>query len=187
MITKTVDTKYVELTNRNNGRTGYDLSNGLHRSFNLNETKKIPLEELQELMSAPGGECLLKNYFIINDKTALEELNIETEPEYFYTEEDIKILLETGSLDQLEDCLNFAPQGVIDIVKDLAVKLEVPDTRKRKLILQKTGFSVDNAIMVNNVLEENTEKVEEPKTTRKAQPIQTTDNEIKRKVTIINK
>lgn len=165
-------TKYVEVTNRNNGITGYTLSNGLERTFNLRETKKIPLEELQEVEAIPGGEYLLRNYLMIKDQTALEYLNINPEPEYFYTEDEIQELLNNGTIEQLEDCLNFAPQGVIDLVKSFAVKLEIPDIRKRDLITKKTGFNISNAIMVNKALEEEpTPAVEATTTQRKAEPV----------------
>ena len=165
----------VSVTNRNNGTTGYTLSNGIHRTFNLKETKKIDLEELRELSTIPGGDFLLKNYLIINDKSALDYLELNPEPEYFYTEEEIKTLLLSGSVDQLEDCLNFAPQGVIDLVKSLAIQLEIPDIRKRDLIFEKTGFNVNNAINVNKILDtEPTDKTETETVQRKAQPINET-------------
>ena len=39
----------------------------------------------------------------------------------------------------------------------------MPDTRKRKLILDKTGFSIDNALMINEVVnaDEKTETIDE--------------------------
>ena len=170
---KTFTTNYVEVKNRNNGYTGYTLTSGVRRQFNIGETKKVDIEELKELSQMEGGEFLLRNYLIVNDQPALDFLNINPEPEYWYDEPEIKQLLESGTLDQLEDCLNFAPQGVIDMVKDMAVKMEVPDTRKRKLILDKTGFSVDNAINVNKVLNEDTEEEAPTAVSRKATPIST--------------
>jgi hypothetical protein len=95
----TTKTTYVEVTNRNNGTTGYTLSSGLHRDFNIGETKKIDIEELNELLVVPGGEFLLKNYLVIKDQSALDYLDIKPEPEYFYTETEIKKLLLEGSLD----------------------------------------------------------------------------------------
>ena len=154
MENRTTETTYVEVTNRNNGTTGYTLNSGMERIFNINETKKIPLEELQEVEAMPGGEYLLRNYLMIKDKTALDYLNVEPEPEYFYTENEIKELLLNGSLDQLEDCLNFAPQGVLDILKDKAVSLEIPDMRKRDLISKKLGFNIDNAIKIEKAFKE---------------------------------
>lgn len=178
METTTTTTQYVTVKNRNNGYTGYTLPNGVKRQFTLGQTRKIDINELKELRDCDGGEYILKNYLIIDDKNALEFLDLHPEPEYFYTEAEIKELLTTGSLDQLEDALNFAPQGVIDIIKDMGVKIELPDTRKRKMIFEKTGFSIDNAIMINEVLaadsETNVETEDKPQ--RKAEAIQTKDN-----------
>ena len=50
--------------------------------------------------------------------------------------------------------MNFAPVGVIDLVKDIAVKVQLNDVRKRQLILEKTGFNVDKAIEINKETEE---------------------------------
>lgn len=172
METRTTEMSYVTVTNRNNGTTGYTLQNGVRRQFQIGQSRKVDLEELRELAAIPGGEYILQNYLIINDKTALDYLNIAPEPEYFYTEKEIKELLLNGTLDQFEDCLNFAPQGVIDLVRSMAIDLKLPDVRKRELIFEKTGFNVTNALNVNAVLDAESEKpVDKPKVERKAQPI----------------
>ena len=36
------------------------------------------------------------------------------------------------------------------LAQKLAVELEIPDTRKRKMISEKTGLNIDNAIMINH-------------------------------------
>lgn len=187
METTTTTTQYVTVKNRNNGYTGYTLPNGVKRQFTLGQTRKIDINELKELRDCDGGEYILKNYLIIDDQNALDFLDLHPEPEYFYTEAEIKELLTTGSLDQLEDALNFAPQGVIDIIKDMGVKIELPDTRKRKMIFEKTGFSIDNAIMVNEVLAADTEThaETEDKPQRKAEAIQTKDNSGRKAAPII--
>lgn len=174
METKTNTVTYVTVKNRNNGYTNYVLPNGVRRQFTIGQTRKIDLEELKELRDCDGGEYILKNYLIIDDKSALDFLDLSPEPEYFYTEVEIKKLLSEGSLDQLDDALTFAPAGVIDLIKDIAIKTELPDMRKRKLIFEKTGYSVDNAIKVNEILESKEETaapVEAPK--RKAATIET--------------
>lgn len=169
------DKTIVNVTNRDAGQVVYSLPDrGIKRTFNAGESKKIELEELRQLSYATGGEFLLKNCLVVNNTDALSALNIEVEPEYFYTEAEVKTLLTTGTLDELEDCLNFAPEGVIDLVKKIAVDEEIPDTRKRKLITEKTGFSIDNAINVNHIMSEETEEtVEAPTKTRKAAPLKT--------------
>lgn len=162
-----MEEKMVKVTNRNTGSTGYVLDGGIHRTFNPGETKVVPLSELQALQFDKGGDKILRDYLIIEDKSALEALSIETEPEYFYNEDDVKDILLNGSMDQLEDTLNFAPKGVIDILKKVAVDIEVPDIRKRDMISEKTGLNISNAIMINHIMAEDSEPVEEKKVERK--------------------
>lgn len=171
--------KIVVVRNRNVGSTGYTLEGGFHREFQYNETKKIPLDELQELSYAPGGEAILRECLVIEDQNALDYLNIQVEPEYFYSEKDIKKILtdvSSESLDRLEDTLNFAPEGVIEIIKKLAVEMEIPDVRKRNLITEKTGLNINNAIMVNQIMSEDQPKEEESKTVRKTKPLEAKPN-----------
>lgn len=180
-----VETMMVKITNRDSGHTGYTIKDrGIWRQFAPGETKTVPLEELQALQYAPGGEFILKNSFVINDKDALSALNIETEPEYFYTEKEIKALLLTGSLDQLKDCLDFAPEGVIEIIKKMSVDMKLADMDKREAIYQATGFNVNNAIMVNAVMDEVVEEPKEEKTRRVATPAE--DGKPQRRVPAYN-
>jgi hypothetical protein len=72
------------------------------------------------------------------------------------------------------------------LVKSLAVTLEIPDIRKRKLIKEKTGFSVDNAILVNKTLEDKEEVAEEKsEKVRKAEPVKVEEKKV-RKYNIVN-
>lgn len=163
----------IKVTNRGNGRVGYPIpdANGLRRLWHAKESKDIPMDELRKVMWTVGGSYLLKNTLIIENKEAIKELfPTEPEPEYYYTEEEIKQLLLTGTNDQLLDCLDFAPEGVIEVVKNLAVSLKLNDMSKREIIFNKTGFNVTNAININKE-SETVEEVE--KTERRATPIQT--------------
>lgn len=158
----------VKITNRYDGRVGYsvpDLGN-LHRSFSPGETKEVTMEELRKLSYLPGGEGMLKEFFILDNQAAIDELINGVEPEYYYTEEDVKTLLLTGSLDELKDCLDFAPEGVIELVKKVAVDIKLNDISKRKAIKESTGFDIDMAIYVNEETSE--EKIEEKKERRTA-------------------
>ena len=184
-----MENEMVIVTNRNNGYTGYQIPDtGVRRNFAPGESKRISKDELMQLSYIEGGEYLLKNYLIVNNDKTLEELNISVQPEYYYTEEEIKELLTTGSLDQLEDTLNFAPDGVIEIIKDMAVKTELPDTRKRKMISEKTGFNIDNAIRVNEVMAEDQIKDDHSEPIeRKASPINVESDTPQRKAAPIKK
>ena len=156
--------KIVRVTNRDNGHVGYRIPdmNNLVRDFSANETKNITVEELKKLAYISGGPTLIRDYLIIDDAEVVKEVLGEVEPEYYYTENDVKNLLLNGSLDALKDCLEFAPKGTIDLVKKLAIEMPLNDIAKRKAILEMTGFNVDAAIMVNEETKEesdNTQKV----------------------------
>lgn len=179
------DEKMVKVTNRNVGPTGYEIDDGrIRRRFEKGETKIVPYSELETLAVTPGGEKILRNYLVIDDETTLNKLNIEAEQEYFYGEDDVKRILEEGSLEELEDTLNFAPKGVIEILKKKAIEIELPDIRKRKLIFEKTGLNIDNALMINEVMnEEDSNEVKDEKPVRKA----TTTSAPERKYKVVSK
>lgn len=159
----------IPVRNRNNGFTGYEIKDrGIWRNFAPGETKRIELEELQQLQYQPGGDYILRNLLVVEDKEALKVLNMEVEPEYNYTEDDIRKLLLDGSLDQLMDFLDFAPEGAIEIAKTIAVKEEIPDIRKRDAISNVTGFNINSAINVNHAMAEEEAPKEEPKKERRA-------------------
>jgi hypothetical protein len=144
----------IKVKNRNNGSTGYSLPDShVTRNFAPNQEKDISLGELKELSYIPGGEYIIQNLLIIENEEALKELNLEVEPEYFYSEDKVReILFNNDNLDEFLDFLDFAPEGAIEIVKQIAVDEEVPDTRKRKAISEKTGFNIDAAINLNQQL-----------------------------------
>ena len=55
-------------------------------------------------------------------------------------------------MDEFLDFLDFATEGAIAIAKKIAVEEQIPDSRKRKAISEKTGFNIDKAIEINEVL-----------------------------------
>lgn len=156
----------VKITNRYDGRVGYSIPEmgNLRRSFASGETKEVTMDELRKLSYLPGGQALLDRYFVVSNEQAVTELVGDVEPEYYYTDEDVKKLLLTGSLDELKDCLDFAPKGVIELVKKYAVELKINDISKRQAIKAATGFNVDMAVYINEETSE--EKAEEKKERR---------------------
>ena len=147
MIDKNLE---VEVVNRGQGGVGYSLPemNGLQRSFQPGESKMLTFEELEKLSWAPGGRYLLENELIVNNKEVIDYLLNGVEPEYYYSDDEVKFLLTEGTLEQLLDCLDFAPDGVIQLIKHYAVSLPCNDVAKRKAILDKTGFDVTNALRI---------------------------------------
>lgn len=162
----------IKVTNRDNGSVSYsipDLGN-LKRRFMAGETKEVTMEELRKLSYLPGGEAILRKYLLIHNEEAVAELLTEVEPEYYYTKKEITEVLEKGSLDELKDLLDFAPEGTINIAKSVAVETELNDVKKRDAILESTGFDVTNAISVNK---ETSEEMEEEKKERRVKTAET--------------
>lgn len=147
----------INIKNRSDNFVGFGIPEmHLRREFAPNETKEIDKEELEKVAFQPGGQELLDEYFVILDKEVAEQISpsVSVEPEYNYTEDEIKELLLTGSYDKFLDFLDFAPQGAIDIAKSLAVKYAT-DTMKMDAIFKTTGFNVFNAKQLSKEEEEN--------------------------------
>lgn len=158
--------KMFIVTNRSASRIFYSVPEigVLARDFQPGEKKKISFEELQGLNYQPGGHALIKEYLLIEDPAATEEFIGHTEPEYNMTAADVKELILHGSLDEWLDCLDFAPDGVIDLVKELSIELPLTDTRKMNAFKEKTGADLAKIIQLRQeeIAEEQSKKTEEP-------------------------
>lgn len=133
--------------NRSSSMVGYTIPElNIRREFQPGETKKIKFSELEQLTYQPGGTTLIQDYFLIREQEVTDALNIQTEIEYYMNEDNVRDLILKGSLDQFLDCLDFAPEGVIEMIKKLAIELPMNDVEKREALKKKTGFDVDSAI-----------------------------------------
>ena len=133
--------------NRGAGHVSYRIpEDGIRRSFAPGETKEITYQELEKLTFQPGGLMILANYLQIIEQDVVKKMGIHAEPEYFMSERDVAALIKTGSLDAFLDALDFAPVGVIDLIKRMSVDIPLMDMAKRKALKDKTGFDVDAAL-----------------------------------------
>jgi len=86
--------------------------------------------------------------------------------------------MKVGTLEQFLDCLDFAPESVLENIKDMAVNLPLNDVSKRNAIQEKLGFDVSKAIEIKNTKfdsgEEDTLNSTTKQTTRRATPIKQT-------------
>lgn len=122
---------------------------GIRREFQPGQTLRISSEELEKLTYQPGGIAILSQFLQIQDLEALQQFNIKTEPEYHMSEAQVVDLIKNGSLDAFLDALDFAPIGVIDLIKKLSVDIPLVDISKRKALKEKTGFDVEAALKHN--------------------------------------
>lgn len=141
------DVKIYKVKNRSAGVVIYKIpEDNIRREFMPGETKMISMTELEKLSYQPGGQMMMNNFLQIQSVEAQQNLNIIAEPEYNYSEEDIVRIMQRGSLDEFLDMLDFAPQGVMDLIRQFAVSLPLNDIEKRRALKNKTGFDVNAAL-----------------------------------------
>ena len=147
--------------NKSAGRAVYKLPElGVRRMFYPGEHKEISVSELEKLVQTPGGRKLIYNYLLIDDKEIIEYLiNGKVEPEYWLKEKDIDSWMQSCSLDEFKDALDFAPNGTKDLIKQYAVSKPLNDYDKREAIKAQLGFDVSKAIE-NMKPDENEKKAE---------------------------
>ena len=147
------NTVMYNVKNRSAGVAGYKIPElGIRRTFQSGEVKQITAEELEKLTYRPGGMALLSNFLQILDAEAINKVGLKPQPEYYMSEQDIVKLMTTGPIDEFLDCLDFAPPGVIDLIKKLSVSLPLGDYQKKNALKAKTGFDCDAAL--KHVMEE---------------------------------
>lgn len=140
-------TDMFNVKNRSSSICIYKIpESNLRREFAPGEVKRIPFSELEKLTYQPGGRELIENFLQIMEPEVTTDLNVHREPEYNMSEAQVTDLILRGSLDAFLDALDFAPIGVIDLIKSLSVSLPITDMEKRKALKEKTGFDIDRAI-----------------------------------------
>lgn len=139
--------KILRVKNRSASLAVYSIPEiNIRREFAPGETKNITYGELEKLSYQPGGRTIMQNFLQIIDPEVTGDLGINREPEYDLSEQQIVDLMTKGSLDAFLDCLDFAPVGVIDLIKKFSVSLPLNDIDKRDALKKKTGFDVTVAL-----------------------------------------
>lgn len=131
---------------------------GIRREFKPGQIIPISSEELEELTFQPGGTMILSQFLQILDLEGIQAAGIRPEPEYHMSEADVAKLITSGSLDAFLDALDFAPIGVIDLIKKLSISIPMVDIPKRKALKEKTGFDVEAALKHNEEDKEDDQK-----------------------------
>lgn len=137
----------VKVRNRSSRMLIYKIPDmGVRREWQPGEVKNISREELDALSYVPGGTAMLRDSLFIEDADVVKEMPIKVEPEYYLDENGVIDLIQNGTVEAFLDCLDFAPDGVIDLIKKYAYELPCNDARKRDALKTKTGFDVTLAL-----------------------------------------
>jgi hypothetical protein len=164
-------TKKVAVISRSKGSVSYSIPTlRVSRTWlQAGDSIDIPIDELLELRVTAGGAKLMDKYLMIADPTAYAIVYNEEEmiPEYQYGIEEVKYLLYEGTVEQLMDAIDYAPQGVLDLIKQLAVK-KMPDKTDKIEVINKK-FNINLLTIVQNATLE--EDAEEKTVVRRSEPV----------------
>jgi hypothetical protein len=139
--------KIITIKNRSAAQVTYLIpEDGIRRSFAPGEAKRISSEELEKLTYQPGGKEILIGFLQVVEEEGRQLAGLHVEPEYNMSEADVIKLIKEGSIDEFLDCLDFAPVGVIDLIKKFSISIPLYDMQKRAALKKKTGFDVDAAL-----------------------------------------
>lgn len=137
----------VTVENRTAGKIVYQIPDRhIRRELAPRQSIRVPKEEVEALSYTAGGLDLIRNHLLVKDEEVLDDLNIHREPEYYMNADNVAKLIREGSLNEFKDALDFAPDGVKDMIKDLSVQMPLNDFSKRQALKEMTGFDVDAAI-----------------------------------------
>lgn len=173
-----MDNTKIAVQNLTNNDVVYiDDNGGIARRMVFHAQQTIPVEKevIERMQYDTGGAVLLKDFLSVKDDDMRTDIGIPADQiEYNWTKEDVKNLLTSGEEDALRDALDFAPQGIIDMIIDMAVAMPLNDRNKVEIIAEATGRNIE--MMINNKLqyekasEKASEKATQRRTTPKAQP-----------------
>ena len=96
-----------------------------------------------------GGRVLLEECLSVKNAELAKEFGISDDllaHEYNWTEKDVEAILIYGSLDALKDALDFAPEGIVDMIVSKAVQMKLNDVAKREAITEATGRNITSMI-----------------------------------------
>lgn len=177
-VKKITNDTMVEVINTSSGSVGYvpEMSTVSKKWERQGTVKKVKLGELRDVIGTVGGYVLFsENLLLIRDESIREELGLPELDRYTFTEKEVKELLQSKSLDELEDVVQNCTDDMLDTITTTAIKEEVSDLNKLRMIEDYTGVNVVEAIKSH---QEENPTVKTTKRTSKATP--TTEDKPKR-------
>lgn len=143
--------KMYRIKNRSASMVIYRIpEEGIRREFRPGEIKEISYGELVKLTYQEGGREIMSDFLQLVDDELIQNFNIQAQPEYYMSEQQVVELIKNGSMAAFLDCLDYAPTGIIDLIKRFAVSLPMTNTQKIEALKEKTGFDAAKAIELAN-------------------------------------
>jgi hypothetical protein len=162
------DNLIVDVKNNSTGSVSYysEFSRMQRKWDKPDSSKKIPLEELRELISSSGGYELLEDYLLIKDVDVREELGLPVNKEFMLDEKEIKALLKK-SVDVLDNTLENTSSAIKDKIAQSAIDTKLSDLDKLEVIKEHTGVDVLFAVQEKKEEEKQEKATDKKKSTKK--------------------
>ena len=91
------------------------------------ESKDLSEQELNALWQIDGGASLLRNELMVQDEEWVNKMMPYAPIEYFWLVSDVDKCILEDSLELFKETLEYAPTGVIDLIKARAWQLPMTD------------------------------------------------------------
>lgn len=154
----------MKVINRSDGNVVYSLPElNIRRVFVPGESKDLSEQELNALWQIDGGASLLRNELMVQDEEWVNKMMPHAPIEYFWLVDDVDKCVLKDSLELFKETLEYAPTGVIDLIKARAWQLPMTDLNKMEALKQKTGFDTLKAIEVMKKPEGTAPTAQKPK------------------------
>lgn len=109
------------------------------------DTKLVTFHELYLLHNSPGGQKVIFENLQIKDNDVRIALGLPTDPEFDYSIEDIKKIMNSGTKEEILDALDFGPAYIAQWMKGALVTENVKlDYDKIKFFETLFRMSLDN-------------------------------------------
>ena len=186
------DDEQVTVENMTNIQVGYILpSSGVIRRFLPKVKATVNAGELRELSYQNGGLDLLQKDLRVNNRQLAAEFGVDDDVydhEYSWTTKEVDACLNDPDINVLLDALDFAPEGIVESLKNRAVELEIADTNKLKAIGEKTHCDLAAIIKNKHAYDDaNEEKAETKAKTRRVSNKKTSSTTRRRTTTTATK
>lgn len=164
------DSTQVKVRNMVDYNVGYKIEeDNVRRQFSPHEVKTVTAGELRKLDYTRGGHVLLTSYLAVQNKSLAQEFGVDEDSfanEYNWDAAKVDQVLLSEPVEVLQDAMDFAPEGILQLIKDRAIALRLDSMDKRKVISDAMKIDLNGMIELA-IKAESTETKEAPKKTRR--------------------
>lgn len=123
----------------------------IRRSFAANEEKTLTAGELRKLNYKRGGHVLLNEYLNISNEELANEFGVSSDAfknEYSWDVDKVDKVLLKEPIEVLLDALDFAPLGILDLIQERAIALNINSMDKREAISKALNIDLSKMIEI---------------------------------------